>query len=131
MCDVIKIRIKRRDATIIKLDEKIHIKFCNPSFKIGHFTAVLLFSGLFPFPFLVAILLFRSIFMTSHMTLTSTSNIQVEEALITGLRPAMLYQVRVFAENELGRSKEGRVLQVLSFNILNSSRTTLFNKTNI
>ena len=38
--------------------------------------------------------------------------IQVSEAVISGLRPALLYQVRVFAENELGRSKEGRVLQV-------------------
>jgi hypothetical protein len=36
---------------------------------------------------------------------------QVEEAVIGGLRPAVIYQVRVFAENELGRSKEGRVLQ--------------------
>ena len=37
---------------------------------------------------------------------------QVNDAIISGLRPALLYQVRVFAENELGRSKEGRVLQV-------------------
>ena len=36
----------------------------------------------------------------------------VEEASLSSLRPAKVYQVRVFAENELGRSKEGRVLQV-------------------
>ena len=38
---------------------------------------------------------------------------QVDDAMIGGLRPAVIYQVRVFAENELGRSKEGRVLQVI------------------
>jgi chitodextrinase len=38
---------------------------------------------------------------------------QVEEATVTGLRPATTYSIRLFAENELGRSKEGRVLQVL------------------
>ena len=37
---------------------------------------------------------------------------QVEEAVLSSLRPATVYQVRVAAENELGRSKEGRVLQV-------------------
>ena len=35
--------------------------------------------------------------------------------MIGGLHPATIYQVRVFAENEMGRSKEGRVLQVSSF----------------
>ena len=39
---------------------------------------------------------------------------QVEEATVTGLRPATLYNIRLFAENELGRSKEGRVLKVFS-----------------
>ena len=38
---------------------------------------------------------------------------QVEEAVLSSLRPATVYQVRVSAENELGRSKEGRVLQVM------------------
>ena len=38
---------------------------------------------------------------------------QVEEAVLSSLRPATVYQVRVSAENELGRSKEGRVLQVI------------------
>ena len=38
---------------------------------------------------------------------------QVEEAVLSSLRPATVYQVRVAAENELGRSKEGRVLQVM------------------
>ena len=37
---------------------------------------------------------------------------QVEEAVLSSLRPATVYQLRVAAENELGRSKEGRVLQV-------------------
>ena len=37
---------------------------------------------------------------------------QVEEAVLSSLRPATVYQVRVAAENKLGRSKEGRVLQV-------------------
>ena len=31
---------------------------------------------------------------------------QVDDALIRGLRPVVIYQVRVFAENELGKSKE-------------------------
>eukprot|EP00090_Calanus_glacialis_P038689 TRINITY_DN6743_c0_g1_i1.p1 TRINITY_DN6743_c0_g1~~TRINITY_DN6743_c0_g1_i1.p1 ORF type:complete len:1180 (-),score=156.79 TRINITY_DN6743_c0_g1_i1:583-4122(-) len=39
---------------------------------------------------------------------------QVDDALIGGLRPAVIYQVRVFAENEMGRSKEGRVLQFIT-----------------
>ena len=39
---------------------------------------------------------------------------QVEEAVLSSLRPATVYQLRVAAENELGRSKEGRVLQVTS-----------------
>ena len=39
---------------------------------------------------------------------------QVDDALIGGLRPAVIYQVRVFAENKMGRSKEGRVLQVMT-----------------
>ena len=43
---------------------------------------------------------------------------QVDDALIGGLRPAVIYQVRVFAENEMGRSKEGRVLQVFMFSNL-------------
>ncbi len=61
MCDVIKIRLKRRDATrSIRL--KLHIKFGNPSFKIGRSTAVLIFSGWFPLPLLV----FRRILMRSH-----------------------------------------------------------------
>ncbi len=70
MCDVLKIRLKRRDATRIK---KLQLKFGNPSFKTGRYRSVLIFSGWFPFPFLVAILLFRRIFMTSHMTLSSAS----------------------------------------------------------
>ena len=41
MCDVIKIRIKWGDAT----RNKPNLKFGKPSFKFGHSTAVLLFSG--------------------------------------------------------------------------------------
>ena len=69
MFDVIKTRLKRRDATRSKRKQKLHLKFGNPRFKIGRSTAVLIISGWFPFPLLVAILLFRRIFMTSHMTL--------------------------------------------------------------
>ncbi len=72
MSDVIKKRLKRRDA-IRSTIKKLHLKFGNPSFKIGLSTAVLIFSGWFPFPLLVAYLLFRRTFMTSHMTLSSAS----------------------------------------------------------
>ena len=37
---------------------------------------------------------------------------EVAEAVLGALAPATIYQVRTFAENELGRSKEGRVVQV-------------------
>ncbi len=73
MCDVINIRLKRRDAARSKIEHKFHPKFGNPSFKIGRSTAALLFSALFLFPLLVASLLFRHMFMTSHMTLSSAS----------------------------------------------------------
>ena len=56
MCDVIKIRLKRGDARI-NIKWKLHLKFGNPSFKIVRSTAVVIFSGWFPFPLLVAILL--------------------------------------------------------------------------
>ena len=51
---------------------------------------------------------------------------QVEEATVTSLRPATLYHIRLFAENELGRSKEGRVLQVgaVQYTILQPPSTT-------
>ena len=39
---------------------------------------------------------------------------QVDDALIGCLRPAVIYQVSVFAENEMGRSKEGWDLQVMT-----------------
>ncbi len=48
-------------------------KFGNPSFKIGCSTTVLIFSGWFPFPPLVAILLFKLTFMTSHLSLSRAS----------------------------------------------------------
>ncbi len=73
MCDVIKIRLTRRDGTRSKIKYKPHLKFGNPTFKIGRSTVILIFSGWFPFPLLVAILLFLHIFMTSHMTLSSVS----------------------------------------------------------
>ncbi len=78
MCDVIKIRLKRRVATRRKLKLKLHLKFGNPSYEIGSSTAVLIFSGWFPFPLLVTILLFRRIFMTSHMTFSSASRNNIE-----------------------------------------------------
>ena len=36
------------------------------------------------------------------------------ETVVTGLRPHAVYHLRVFAENQLGKSKEGKVLQVRS-----------------
>lgn len=38
----------------------------------------------------------------------------VDEVTIGGLQPATIYHVRVFAENEMGRSKDGRVLQFVT-----------------
>ena len=72
MCVVIKKRLKRI-ATRSKIKLKIHIKFGNPIFKIGRSTAVLVITGWFTLPILVAILLFKRILMTSHMTLSSAS----------------------------------------------------------
>lgn len=37
-----------------------------------------------------------------------------KDTLVTGLRPWTVYHLRVFAENQLGKSKEGKVLQVKS-----------------
>ena len=34
------------------------------------------------------------------------------ETLVTNLRPWTVYHLRVFAENQLGKSKDGKVLQV-------------------
>ena len=34
------------------------------------------------------------------------------ETLVPGLRPWTVYHLRLFAENQLGKSKEGKVLQV-------------------
>ena len=36
----------------------------------------------------------------------------MSETVVTGLRPWTVYHLRVFAENQLGKSKEGKVLQV-------------------
>ncbi len=81
MCEVIKIRLKSRNATRNKFKLKLHLKLGNPSFKIGRSAAILIFSGWFPFPLLVAILLFRRIFVTSHMTLSSASFLLFTEKL--------------------------------------------------
>ncbi len=81
LCDVIKIRLKRRDATRNKVKQNLHLKFGNPSFKIDRSISVLIFSGWFPFPLLVTILLFRRIFMTSHMTLSSASKLAIISCL--------------------------------------------------
>ena len=37
---------------------------------------------------------------------------QMAETLVTNLRPWTVYHLRVFAENQLGKSKDGKVLQV-------------------
>ena len=37
---------------------------------------------------------------------------QMTETLVTNLRPWTVYHLRVFAENQLGKSKDGKVLQV-------------------
>ena len=39
---------------------------------------------------------------------------QMTETLVTNLRPWTVYHLRVFAENQLGKSKDGKVLQVRS-----------------
>ena len=36
----------------------------------------------------------------------------ISETLVPGLRPWTVYHLRLFAENQLGKSKEGKVLQV-------------------
>ena len=40
---------------------------------------------------------------------------QMTETLVTNLRPWTVYHLRVFAENQLGKSKDGKVLQVKTF----------------
>ena len=57
MCNVIKKRLEKRNATRIKIKQKLHLRFGNPSFKIGRSTAVLIFSGWFPFPLFIVILI--------------------------------------------------------------------------
>ncbi len=66
MCYVIKIRLNGRDIARSKIKYKLHLKFGKCS-KICHSKTVLIFSGWFPFPLLVAILLFWCIFITSHI----------------------------------------------------------------
>ncbi len=73
LCDVIKIRLKRRIATrswkenqplnIKTAIERPILKLGNPNFRWGFYFILLL----------VTSLLFRRIFMTSHMTLSSAS----------------------------------------------------------
>ena len=46
---------------------------------------------------------------------------EVAEAVLGALAPATIYQVRTFAENELGRSKEGRVVQVTLYIVLDKN----------
>ena len=53
----------------------LNLKFGNHSLKIDCSTAVLIISSWFPFPLPAAILLFRLILMTSHMTLSSALEI--------------------------------------------------------
>ena len=42
----------------------------------------------------------------------------ISETLVPGLRPWTVYHLRLFAENQLGKSKEGKVLQVKNDYIL-------------
>ncbi len=56
-----------------KIEQKLHLNFGNPSFKIGRSAAVLIISGWFPFPLFLTSLLVGRIFMTSHMPLSSPS----------------------------------------------------------
>ena len=57
ICDVIKKRLKRRDATKSKIKYKLHLKFGNPSFKIGRSTVVSISSGWVLFPLLLDVFL--------------------------------------------------------------------------
>ena len=43
---------------------------------------------------------------------------QMTETLVTNLRPWTVYHLRVFAENQLGKSKDGKVLQVKTFFVI-------------
>ena len=43
------------------------------------------------------------------------------ETLVTNLRPWTVYHLRVFAENQLGKSKDGKVLQVKTFFVIQKS----------
>ena len=65
-----KKRLRRRDATRSKNKLKLHLKFGN----LGRSRAVLKFSSWFPFPFLIASLLFRRIFKTCHFPALPTLN---------------------------------------------------------
>ncbi len=82
----LKKSLKRRDTARSKIKLKLHLKFGNHSFKIGRTTAVLIFSSWFPFPLLVASLLFRRIFMTSQMPLSSAS-MKEEDTYKDSLQP--------------------------------------------
>ncbi len=74
MCDVMKIRLKRRIATRSgKGNQPLNIKTAIEQLilKLGYLNFLLSFYFIL---LLIASLLFRRIFMTSHMKLSSASN---------------------------------------------------------
>ena len=65
-------------------------------------------------------LFYKNIFITEDWYPEGKQNIQaghLKEALVPSLNPWTVYHLRMFAENQLGKSKEGKVLQVKTFNV--------------
>ena len=82
MCDVTKIRPKRRKATRCEKGKQpliIKTALERPILKLGYPNFILSFYFIL---LLVASLLFRRIFMTSHMTLSSVSIFLNERTVI-------------------------------------------------
>ena len=52
----------------------------------------------------------------------------ISETLVPGLRPWTVYHLRLFAENQLGKSKEGKVLQVKNHYILSFTLDKVMSK---
>lgn len=91
------------------------IRFANRS------TGVLLFLAL-PFLFFSSNLYFTEVWHdhTFHMTVAGSQ----AHAHVTGLRPAVSYQFRIYAENELGRSQASDV-SIPRFNTMSSLSLSL------
>ncbi len=85
-CDVIKVRLKRREATRIKTAvERSFLKLGLLNFKWSFYCI--------SFP--VASHLFRHIFMTSHMTLSSASSHHLRVIQVTILNPNLLNKIDI------------------------------------